>query len=251
MSMSVERSPKSLSIANSPKAALSAPAFAALGDATRLALVVRLSDGQPHSIAQLTAGTRLTRQGISKHLRVLHGAGIVRCVRRGRESLFEFDPKPIEGMREYLESVSAQWDQALARLKSFVEDAAPMQKSKEEMASDEALLKMAYRSFNERDIEAVLSLMQEDVDWADGSTGGRVLGRAAVREYWLNQWANIDPKVEPVGFEWEEDGRVTVSVHQVVRELDGQLLVDRMVEHLYAVHGGLIRSMHIIEKPTQ
>ena len=95
--------------------------FAALGDATRLALVARLSAGQPRSIAQLTEGSRLTRQAITKHLRVLAQAGIVRCIRSGREALYEFQPRPILEMHEYLEHVSRQWDQALARLKAFVE----------------------------------------------------------------------------------------------------------------------------------
>jgi DNA-binding transcriptional ArsR family regulator len=99
-----------------------APAFAALGDETRLSLVAKLCDGQPHSISQLTEGSRLTRQAITKHLRVLESTKIVRCVRTGRESLFELDPKPIEELKEYLDLVSEEWDQALARLKSFVED---------------------------------------------------------------------------------------------------------------------------------
>jgi DNA-binding transcriptional ArsR family regulator len=96
--------------------------FAALGDSTRLALVAKLCGGEPHSISQLTEGSKLTRQAITKHLRVLERAGFVRCVHAGRESRFEFDPEPIEGMKEYLDFVSAQWDQALARLKSFVEE---------------------------------------------------------------------------------------------------------------------------------
>jgi DNA-binding transcriptional ArsR family regulator len=96
--------------------------FAALGDQTRLLLVSRLSDGQPHSISQLTRGSTLTRQAITKHLRVLEGAGMVRCTRAGRESLFEFNPRPIDEIEEYLDFVSRQWDQALSRLKSFVED---------------------------------------------------------------------------------------------------------------------------------
>jgi DNA-binding transcriptional ArsR family regulator len=96
--------------------------FAALGDGTRLALVARLCGGEPCSISQLTEGSKLTRQAITKHLRVLERAGFVRSVHRGRESQFEFDPEPIEGMKEYLDFVSAQWDQALARLKSFVEE---------------------------------------------------------------------------------------------------------------------------------
>jgi DNA-binding transcriptional ArsR family regulator len=99
-----------------------APVFAALGDETRLALVAKLCGGQPHSISQLTEGSRLTRQGITKHLRVLERVGIVHSVRTGRESRFKFDPQPMEGIKEYLDFVSEQWDQALSRLKSFVEE---------------------------------------------------------------------------------------------------------------------------------
>jgi len=98
-----------------------APVFAALGDETRLALVRKLCGGQPHSISQLTEGTKLTRQAVTKHLRVLERVKIVHCVRTGRESLFAFDPEPIDEMKEYLNEVSAQWDQALSRLKAFVE----------------------------------------------------------------------------------------------------------------------------------
>jgi len=97
-------------------------AFAALGDVTRLSLVAKLCGGQPRSIAQLTEGSKLTRQAITKHLRVLERAEIVRSVHRGRERLFEFHPEPLEEMKKYLDLVSGQWDQALSRLKSFVED---------------------------------------------------------------------------------------------------------------------------------
>jgi DNA-binding transcriptional ArsR family regulator len=99
-----------------------APVFAALGDETRLSLVAKLCGGQPYSISQLTRGSRLTRQAITKHLRVLERAGIVHSVRAGRESRFEFDPQPLVGIKEYLDFVSEQWDQALSRLKSFVEN---------------------------------------------------------------------------------------------------------------------------------
>ncbi len=98
-----------------------APVFAALGDKTRLLLVAKLSDGRRYSIAQLTEGSRLTRQAITKHLRVLNRVGMVRSTRTGREKLFEFNPRPLDGMKAYLDLVSRQWDQALARLKSFVE----------------------------------------------------------------------------------------------------------------------------------
>jgi DNA-binding transcriptional ArsR family regulator len=99
-----------------------APVFAALGDKTRLSLVALLCGGQARSITQLTEGSSLTRQAITKHLRVLENAGFVRSVRSGRQSLFRFDPEPIEKIKDYLELVSEQWDQALLRLKSFVED---------------------------------------------------------------------------------------------------------------------------------
>ena len=99
-----------------------APVFAALGDATRLALVSRLSDGRPRSIAQLSQGLDLTRQGVTKHLRVLEHAGIVASERVGRESRFAFTPAPIDEVRGYLDRVSRQWDDALGRLKAFVED---------------------------------------------------------------------------------------------------------------------------------
>jgi DNA-binding transcriptional ArsR family regulator len=102
--------------------AAAALVFAALGDETRLSLVAKLSGGQRYSISQLTEGSRLSRQAITKHLHVLESVGIVHSVRSGRESRFEFDPQPIEGMKEYLDFVSEQWDQALSRLKSFVED---------------------------------------------------------------------------------------------------------------------------------
>ncbi len=99
-----------------------AAVFAALGDKTRLALLAKLRAGPPRSISQLTAGSRLTRQAITKHLRVLEGAGLVHRARHGRESRFEFDPQPIENMKQYLDLVSRQWDQALARLKALVEE---------------------------------------------------------------------------------------------------------------------------------
>jgi DNA-binding transcriptional ArsR family regulator len=96
--------------------------FAALSDTTRLSLVAKLSAGEPHSISRLTERSRLTRQAVTKHLRVLESAGIVHSVRSGRESLFKFAPEPIAEATEYLTFVSEQWDQALSRLKSFVED---------------------------------------------------------------------------------------------------------------------------------
>ena len=98
-----------------------ASVFAALGDETRLAVLAKLSDGVPQSISRLTAGTNMSRQAVTKHLRVLANAGVVRNIRTGRESLFELEPRPIEEVRDYLDQVSKQWDDALATLKSHVE----------------------------------------------------------------------------------------------------------------------------------
>src|SRR5512140_3230334 len=99
-----------------------APVFAALGDATRLALLDRLSIAGPLSITRLTAGSHMTRQAITKHLHVLAGADLVRDVRRGREHLWELDPDRVSQARRSLDQISRQWDEALARLKGFVED---------------------------------------------------------------------------------------------------------------------------------
>src|SRR5882724_8018568 len=95
--------------------------FAALGDETRLSVLGKLCNGMPQSISRLTACTNLSRQAVTKHLRVLANAGVVRNVRVGRESLFELEPRPIAELRNYLDQVAKQWDDALARLKSHVE----------------------------------------------------------------------------------------------------------------------------------
>lgn len=96
--------------------------FAALGDETRLALLEKLSGGGSSSITQLTQGSRLTRQAITKHLRVLQRAGLVRNVRHGRENRFAIAPRSLDEARRRLEEISQHWDAALARLKAFVED---------------------------------------------------------------------------------------------------------------------------------
>ena len=96
--------------------------FAALGDETRLGLLAKLVNGEPLSIARLTDGTKLTRQAVTKHLRVLEDVGVVHSVKAGRESRFALDPRPIVSAQEYLEHVSRQWDTALTRLKALVEE---------------------------------------------------------------------------------------------------------------------------------
>ena len=99
----------------------SASVFAALGDQTRLRLVSRLCDDGPMSIAKLAAGFAITRQAITKHLRVMEHAGLVRSTPRGRESVWRMEQKRLADARRYLQLISAQWDDALGRLKSFVE----------------------------------------------------------------------------------------------------------------------------------
>jgi DNA-binding transcriptional ArsR family regulator len=105
-----------------PAAKAPAALFAALGDETRLTLVATLADGAPRSISQLTQGSKLTRQAITKHLKVLEDAGVLRSVRIGRQVQFAFNPEPIDALKAYLDLVSRQWDDALGRLRSFVEE---------------------------------------------------------------------------------------------------------------------------------
>jgi DNA-binding transcriptional ArsR family regulator len=95
--------------------------FAALGAEIRLALIEKLATGAPQSISRLAEGSTLTRQAVTKHLRVLEDAGVVQSVRAGRESLFEFRSEPLKDLQSYLDRVSKQWDDALGRLKRFVE----------------------------------------------------------------------------------------------------------------------------------
>ena len=99
-----------------------APVFAALGDENRLRLLTRLGGGQPMSISRLTAGSGITRQGVTKHLRVLAGAGLVRSSRRGKESLWQLERRRLEEARRSLDLIARQWDVSLAKLKLFVEE---------------------------------------------------------------------------------------------------------------------------------
>jgi DNA-binding transcriptional ArsR family regulator len=97
------------------------PVFAALGDETRLRIVAALCAGGALSIAQLTAGTAITRQAVTKHLHVLAGAGLVHDIKQGRERLWEFEPSKMDAARRLLDAISHQWDLRLARLKAYVE----------------------------------------------------------------------------------------------------------------------------------
>jgi ketosteroid isomerase-like protein len=113
--------------------------------------------------------------------------------------------------------------------------------------TDVALLKRAYVAFNGRDLDGALATMKPDVVWPNGMEGGVVHGHDGVREYWTRQWGMIDPHVEPKTFDLDDSGRVAVGVHQVVRDLSGKVLQDRMIVHAYLVEDGLIQSMDIRE----
>jgi DNA-binding transcriptional ArsR family regulator len=99
-----------------------APIFAALGDQLRLRLVLRLCDHGPMSITRLAAGSKVTRQAITKHLRVMQSAGLVHSTWHGRESVWQLKERGLEDVRHYLDLISKQWDEALGRLRAFVED---------------------------------------------------------------------------------------------------------------------------------
>lgn len=101
--------------------ARTAPIFAALGDETRLQLLARLSSGGPLSISALTTDTNVTRQAVTKHLRVLEVAGLVKGARSGRERLYELERARLDLARRHIEAISAEWDRAVARLRAFVE----------------------------------------------------------------------------------------------------------------------------------
>jgi hypothetical protein len=115
------------------------------------------------------------------------------------------------------------------------------------MNATEQLLHAVYKAFNARNIPAVLEKMHPEVDWPNGMEGGRVYGHRGVREYWERQWKLVDPHVEPLRIETDGSGLQVVTVHQVVRDLAGKILLDRPVQHIYAIEDGLIRRMDIRE----
>jgi hypothetical protein len=117
------------------------------------------------------------------------------------------------------------------------------------MQSKRELLETVYAAFNRRDVDGVLAWMRPDVDWPNGMEGGRVHGCDQVRAYWRRQWGILDPHVEPVRMEDNEAGDTVVDVHQVVRDLSGNILKDQIVQHVYCFRDGLIERMDI-RKPA-
>jgi hypothetical protein len=107
------------------------------------------------------------------------------------------------------------------------------------------LISQAYSAFNRRDIDATLALMSEDVSWPKASEGGRVIGKQEIRDYWTRQWDEFDPRVDVLEIVDGEAGKTNVKVHQLVRNLQGDVLSDTELWHVYTIANGLIERMDI------
>ena len=112
------------------------------------------------------------------------------------------------------------------------------------------LLRAAYAAFNARNFDAAFATMAPDVEWPRAFKGGFVRGYQEIRDYWSEQWSEIDPHVEPVTFHSEGAGRILVNVHQVVRDLNGTILGDDHVGHLFTIKAGLIQKMEVCPLPA-
>jgi len=107
------------------------------------------------------------------------------------------------------------------------------------------LIEQAYAAFNKRDIDGALALMTQDVGWPKASEGGKVVGRDEIRAYWTRQWGEFDPHVEPLAITEGEEGKVRVKVRQLVKSLQGDVLSDSEVLHVFTVSDGLIAAMNL------
>jgi hypothetical protein len=113
------------------------------------------------------------------------------------------------------------------------------------MADTKFIIEQAYSTFNKRDIDGALALMTQDVSWPRASEGGKVVGKEEVRAYWTRQWGEFDPHVEPLAITEEDGGKTRVRVHQLVRNLQGDVLSDSEVLHVFSVRSGLIAAMDL------
>ena len=118
------------------------------------------------------------------------------------------------------------------------------------MSANQQFLQNLYDAFNKREIETIISLMQPDVKWANGVEGGFVYGRDAVREYWTNQFKDIQPELETLKFETDENNRNVVTVHQIIKDLQGNLLADATVQQIFTIEDGLISVYELGETET-
>ncbi len=117
------------------------------------------------------------------------------------------------------------------------------------MNNDEPLIQYLYDRFNARDIDAVLSTLADDVAWANGMENTHVHGPEAVREYWTHQWSVINPRVDSLLMSQAADGSTVVEVHQVVHDLEGKLLLDEMVGHVFSIEGGRVTRFDVQPGP--
>ena len=113
------------------------------------------------------------------------------------------------------------------------------------MADTKTIIEQAYSAFNKRDIDGALALMTEDVSWPKASEGGKVVGKDEIRAYWTRQWGEFDPHVEPLAMTEEVGGKTRVRVHQLVKSLQGDVLSDSEVLHVFTVNSGLIAAMDL------
>ncbi len=113
------------------------------------------------------------------------------------------------------------------------------------MTNVKTIIELAYAAFNKRDIDGALALMTEDVRWPKASEGGRVIGKEEIRAYWTRQWREFDGNVKPLEITEEDGGKVRVKVHQLVKNLQGDLLSDSEVLHVFTVINGLIAAMDL------
>jgi hypothetical protein len=113
------------------------------------------------------------------------------------------------------------------------------------MADSKTMIKRAYFAFNKRDIDSALALMTEDVTWPKASEGGKVVGKEEIRAYWTRQWGEFDPHVEPLAMTEEDGGKIRVRVHQLVKSLQGDVLSDSEVLHVFTLKNGLIAAMDL------
>ena len=109
------------------------------------------------------------------------------------------------------------------------------------------LLEQAYDAFNARDIDVAVLLMDTDVQWPNGWEGGYVQGHDEVRDYWIRQWKEINPIVKPVSFKENPDGQIEVQVHQIVKDLSGNILFDGIVNHIYTFNNEKVKRMEILK----
>ena len=113
------------------------------------------------------------------------------------------------------------------------------------MTNVKTIIEQAYAAFNKRDIDGALALMTEDVSWPKASEGGRVIGKEEIRAYWTRQWREFDGNVEPLEIVEEDGGKVRVRVHQLVKNLQGDVISDSEVLHVFTVSKGLIAAMDL------